>query len=216
MAKRLMDITLAGLGLLLLSPLMAAIALAIKLEDGGPAFYCGERVGQGGSHFRMLKFRSMVEEADRTGGPLVAEDDPRVTGIGRLLRKSKLDELPQLINVLLGEMSVVGPRPEVPELVQLYSPEELAILAVRPGITDWASLYYHDEAAALARHGAEPDQAYQTVVRPSKVRLQLLYADERSFRTDCQILGLTLLRVLGWERLPGRVREVAEQPVSDR
>ena len=142
--KRLFDICLSAVMLVLLSPLLAVLAFLVKREDGGPIFYRGKRVGKGGKEFAMLKFRSMVVNADKIGGPSTSGDDPRLTKIGKFLRKYKLDELPQLFNVLKGDMSFVGPRPEVKHYTDMFSEEEKAILSVRPGITDWASIWNSD------------------------------------------------------------------------
>jgi lipopolysaccharide/colanic/teichoic acid biosynthesis glycosyltransferase len=195
MIKRATDIIFSVIGLLVISPLFLAIALRIWLEDGRPIFYRGERVGRFGKRFKILKFRTMVLNADRTGGPSTADDDPRITRCGRLLRKYKLDEFPQLINVLRGEMSVVGPRPEVPFYVNLFSDEEKAILSVRPGITDWASLWNSDEGAVLAG-SADPEQAYMERIRPEKIRLQLAYVRNQSFLVDLGIIAQTALAIL--------------------
>jgi lipopolysaccharide/colanic/teichoic acid biosynthesis glycosyltransferase len=154
-------------------------------------FYRGERVGLNGKLFRILKFRTMVVDADKIGGSSTPGDDPRITRIGRTLRKYKLDELPQLFNVLSGKMSLVGPRPEVQRFTDLFTPEERAILTVRPGITDWASLWNADEGSLLA--GAEdPDRVYLELIRPTKIRLQLEYARNHSLFTDLKIILLTL------------------------
>jgi lipopolysaccharide/colanic/teichoic acid biosynthesis glycosyltransferase len=204
--KRLFDIAVAAIGLLVLSPLLLAIAVLIKLGDTGPICYRGLRIGLRGLPFRILKFRTMVVDADRIGGPSTADDDVRVTEIGRFLRKHKLDELPQLINVVLGQMSLVGPRPEVPEYVALFTEEEKAILSVRPGITDWASIWNPDEGALLAG-AADPERAYLDRIRPEKIRLQLKYAREHSFWVDLKILFLTLKTLLSGRRsraLPNR------------
>ncbi len=195
MIKRATDIIFSLIGLLAISPLFLAIALRIWLEDGRPIIYRGERVGRFGKRFRILKFRTMVPNAEKTGGPSTADDDPRITRCGRLLRKYKLDEFPQLINVLRGEMSVVGPRPEVPFYVSLFSDEEKSILSVRPGITDWASLWNSDEGAVLAG-SADPEQAYMERIRPEKIRLQLAYVRNRSFLVDLGIIAQTVLTVL--------------------
>jgi lipopolysaccharide/colanic/teichoic acid biosynthesis glycosyltransferase len=195
MIKRTTDIIFSIIGLLVISPLFLAIALRIWLEDGRPIFYRGERVGRFGQRFKILKFRTMVPNAEKTGGPSTADDDPRITRCGRLLRKYKLDEFPQLINVLRGEMSVVGPRPEVPFYVNLFSDEEKAILSVRPGITDWASLWNSDEGAVLAG-SADPEQAYMERIRPEKIRLQLAYVRNQSFLVDFGIIAQTVLAVL--------------------
>ena len=192
--KRLFDIAASGLGLLALGPVLILLAILIKLEDGGPVFYRGERVGRHGRGFRIFKFRTMVVHADRIGGPSASDSDPRITRIGRTLRRYKLDELPQLINVLKGEMSLVGPRPEVRHYTDQFTEEEQAILSVRPGITDWASIWNADEGALLA--GAEdPEHVYATRIRPTKLRLQLKYVREQSFFTDLKIIFLTALAV---------------------
>jgi len=177
-----------------LSPMMAVVALIIK-KDGGPVFYRGERTGLRGATFRIYKFRTMVVDAEKLGGASTAGDDARITPVGRFLRKYKLDELPQLINVLKGEMSIVGPRPEVKRYTDMFSEEERAILTVRPGITDWASIWNADEGAVLA--GAEdPEKAYLELIRPTKLKLQLKYVRERSFWVDLKIIFLTLLAVI--------------------
>jgi lipopolysaccharide/colanic/teichoic acid biosynthesis glycosyltransferase len=189
--KRIFDLIASGAGMILISPFLLAISVLIKMEDGGPVFYRGVRVGFGGKFFRIFKFRTMVFNADRMGGSSTADDDPRINRIGRKLRKHKLDELPQLINVFLGDMSLVGPRPEVPHYVNMYTGEEKAILTVRPGITDWASLWNPDEGAILAG-SPDPEKTYMEKIRPEKIRLQLKYVRERSFWADIQIIFLTL------------------------
>jgi lipopolysaccharide/colanic/teichoic acid biosynthesis glycosyltransferase len=193
--KRIFDLIASGAGMILISPFLLAISVLIKMEDGGPVFYRGVRVGFGGKFFRILKFRTMVLNADRMGGSSTADDDPRINRIGRKLRKHKLDELPQLINVFLGDMSLVGPRPEVPHYVNMYTGEEKAILTVRPGITDWASLWNPDEGAILAG-SPDPEKTYMEKIRPEKIRLQLKYVRERSFWTDIQIVFLTLKTII--------------------
>ncbi len=183
---------------MLLSPLLGWIAWRIHREDGGPVFYRGERVGKDAALFRIFKFRTMVVNADKIGGPSTPDDDPRITRIGRRLRKYKLDELPQLLNVLLGEMSLVGPRPEVKRYTDMFTPEERTILTVRPGITDWASIWNPDEGSVLAG-AVDPEAAYLELIRPTKVRLQLRYVKEQSFFTDLRILWKTLM-VLGYPK----------------
>jgi len=200
LSKRLFDVVFSFVGLAVLSPLILLVAVLIKLDSPGPVFYRGVRVGRGGEPFRMFKFRTMVVNADKIGGPSTADDDPRITRVGRFLRKLKLDEVPQLINVLKGDMSLVGPRPEVQHYVDMFTEEERAILSVRPGITDWASLWNSDEGAILA--GAEdPEQAYMELIRPTKLRLQLKYVRERSFGVDLRILMKTLGAVVLRRRL---------------
>ena len=196
--KRCFDFLLALLGLMLMWPALLAFGLFIKAEDHGSVFYRGPRVGLGGRPFRILKFRTMRPDAERSGVTSTANDDPRVTRIGSVLRRYKLDELPQLWNVLCGEMSLVGPRPEVQRFVDLYTEEEKAILTVRPGLTDWASLWNIDEGAIL-EGSADPDQAYCELIRPKKLQLQLAYVRQAGFWTDlgilCQTMGAVLFRV---------------------
>jgi len=193
--KRIFDIVMAATGLAMLSPLLLWITWRIKKEDHGPVFYRGERVGFQGRVFHILKFRTMVLDAEKLGGSSTSDDDPRITKIGKTLRKYKLDELPQLFNVLTGEMSLVGPRPEIKRYTDLYTEEQKAIFTVRPGITDWASLWNSDEGAVLA--GTEdPDKAFEELIQPTKLKLQLKYVHERSFWVDLKIIVLTLLAVV--------------------
>jgi len=193
--KRLFDILASALGLLMLSPLFILIAMGIKFDSPGPVFYRGERVGLRGRRFRIFKFRTMVRNAEKLGGTTTGENDPRVTRMGRFLRGRKLDELPQLLNVLIGDMSLVGPRPEVPEYADRYTGEEKLILSVRPGITDWSSLRFIDLQAHVGSD--DPDAAFREKVLPEKNRLRLEYVRDRSFWTDMKILWLTLMRVVG-------------------
>ena len=196
MLKRTFDLILSLCALALLGPLLLLIAGLIKLHDGGPVLYRGVRVGRGGVPFRICKFRTMVANADRLGGPSTPDDDPRITRPGRWLRRSKLDELPQLLNVVSGKMSFVGPRPEVAQEVALYSEEERALLSVRPGITDWASIRFRDEGAIL-RGAADSHENYRRVIRPEKMRLALQYVRTASLATDVRILFATLRAVVG-------------------
>jgi len=192
--KRLFDIVFSLSGLTVLSPFILFLAILIKEEDGGSVFYRGVRVGRHGKPFRIYKFRTMVVDAENQGASSTSDDDPRITRIGKWLRKYKLDELPQLINVLVGDMSLVGPRPEVKKFTDLFSEEEKAILTVRPGITDLASLWNPDEGALL-KGSLDPDRDYLEKIRPEKVRLQLKYVTERSFWIDLKIIFQTLLEV---------------------
>lgn len=196
--KRTFDLLCAALGLIVFSPMLALLAALVKTEDGCSVFYRGVRVGLGGRPFRILKFRTMRPDAERLGGSSTANDDPRVTRIGAVLRRYKLDELPQLWNVLCGEMSLVGPRPEVQRFVDLYTEEERAILTVRPGLTDWASLWNIDEGAVL-EGSADPDRTYCELIRPRKLRLQLAYVRRAGFWTDlgilCETVGAVLFRL---------------------
>lgn len=193
--KRLFDVFAAGAGLVVLSPLLLWIAWKIKREDKGPVFFRGLRTGLHAVPFRIFKFRTMVPDADRIGPASTAVEDPRITRIGAKLRRHKLDELPQLLNVLKGEMSIVGPRPEVQQFTDMYTEEEKQLLTVRPGITDWASIWNCDEAAVLAGR-TDPDQAYLELIRPTKIRLQLKYVGEASFFTDMKIVFLTFLALV--------------------
>ena len=195
MNKRFFDIAAATLGLVFLSPFLLWIAWLIRREDGGPLFYRGVRVGLYGKPFRIFKFRTMVVDAETLGASSTSDDDLRITWIGKFLRKYKLDELPQLINVLIGNMSIVGPRPEIWRYTDMYTQEEKAILTVRPGITDWASIWNADEGAALAGM-ADPEKAYEEIIRPTKLKLQLKYVYEQSFLTDLKIILLTLLAII--------------------
>lgn len=185
------DIFFSTVGLVLLGPLLGWIAWRIRGDDGGPVFYRGERVGKDGVPFRIFKFRTMVMNADKIGGPSTPADDPRITRIGRQLRKHKLDELPQLFNVMLGDMSLVGPRPEVKCYTDMFTAEEKAILTVRPGITDWASIWNRDEGSILAG-AADPEAAYLELIRPFKLKLQLKYVREHSLTTDFKIIWETI------------------------
>lgn len=190
--KRLLDFAVSTTALVHLSPLFLLTALWIRLESKGPVFYRGERIGRGGKPFRIFKFRSMVADAERRGGPSTSEGDPRVTRVGRFLRKYKLDELPQLINVIVGDMSLVGPRPEVRRYVEMLTVEERQILNVRPGMTDWASMKFHNEGEIIEASGLDdPEEAYLRLIRPEKLRLQLKYVREQGLKTDLRILAGT-------------------------
>src|SRR5207302_2164073 len=190
--KRLADVVLAAVGLALTSPLAAWAWIRIFRDRDGPVIYRGRRVGLHGREFDMYKFRTMVPDADRIGGASTADDDARLTPTGRLLRKYKLDELPQLLNVLKGEMSLVGPRPQVPSEVASYTDEESELLTVRPGLTDWASIRFHNEGEILRGH-ADPEQAYAELIRPEKMRLALDYVRRAGALDDLRIMIDTLL-----------------------
>jgi lipopolysaccharide/colanic/teichoic acid biosynthesis glycosyltransferase len=199
MAKRVFDLLGAAVALVLLAPLLAAIALWIKLDSPGPVLFRQQRVGRHGRPFAIRKFRTMVADAPRRGPQLTIGDDPRITRAGAFLRRAKLDELPQLIDVLAGHMSLVGPRPEVPSYVAQY-PADLRdkVLAVRPGITDPVSLEFADESELLAR-AADPEREYVEVLLPKKLRAAAAYAEHANLATDLRVIGGTL-RVL-WARL---------------
>ncbi len=189
----------SALGLAVLSPAMLLITALIKLEDAGPVLYRGERVGKNKRPFRMLKFRTMVVNAEKLGASSTSDDDSRITKTGRFLRRYKLDELPQLINVFKGEMSLVGPRPQVKWAVELYSENEKRLLSVRPGITDYASIRFRNEGEIL-KGSTDPDRDYLEKIAPEKIRLGLLYVDSASVVTDMKIILLTLGTLLGLEK----------------
>ena len=193
--KRAFDIAFAAVLLVFLSPLLLAFALAVALTSSGGAFFRQVRVGRGGSEFRLLKFRTMRPGSEAKGQLTIGGRDPRVTAVGYWLRKTKLDELPQLWNVLVGDMSVVGPRPEVPRYVALYTPEQRKVLDVRPGITGMASIDYIDENEILAR-SSDPERTYIEDILPAKLALDLRYVQERSLALDLRILRITVRRVL--------------------
>jgi lipopolysaccharide/colanic/teichoic acid biosynthesis glycosyltransferase len=196
MAKRIFDLVCAAVGLLLLSPPLLLIALVVKLDSPGPVFFRQERVGQGERHFRIHKFRTMRADAASVGLPVTVGDDARITRVGRVLRHYRLDELPQLIDVLRGDMSIVGPRPEVPRYVAHY-PQELKarVLAVRPGMTDPATLAHIDEAALLAA-AANPEREYVDVILPRKLALQADYASRATLLSDVGLLLRTVRMLL--------------------
>jgi len=203
--KRSMDIAASAAGLLVLMPLFVAVAVAIRCDSGGPVFFRQQRVGRGGRPFWLIKFRTMVQDAPKLGGSLTAShEDPRITRVGRFLRKTKIDELPQLINVLRGEMSLVGPRPEVQKYVELFPTEYEHLLTVRPGITDPASLVYRDEAAVLGS-SEDAEKEYVERVLPDKIALSRKYVVSMSPWLDLQLIVQTLLRIA-----------VPESPTSKR
>lgn len=210
MVKRSFDLLVAGLGLLVAAPALLVISAIIKITSPGPICYRGERVGRYGKPFRIFKFRSMVINADQIGGSSTSDHDPRITRIGLFLRKFKLDELPQLFNVLFGQMSLIGPRPEVQQYVDMYTEEEQAILELRPGITDWASVWNSDEGALLA--GAEdPDKAYEQIIRPTKLRLQLEYARTHSLWVDIKIAFCTAYKLINSDYMPQVVEDILQE-----
>jgi lipopolysaccharide/colanic/teichoic acid biosynthesis glycosyltransferase len=196
MAKRLFDLVASGLGLLLLAPMLLAIALAIKLESPGPVFFRQERVGRFGKTFRIHKFRTMVTDAERRGLQITVGADARVTRVGGVLRKYKLDELAQLIDVFVGDMSLVGPRPEVPRYVACYPADVRAIvLSVPPGITDWASIEFKEENAMLGG-AVDAERAYIEEILPIKLGYYVRYVRERSFMMDVRVIFATLAAVV--------------------
>ena len=193
--KRLMDIVVSGCALAVLWPVLLLIAIAIKIDDPGPVFYRQVRVGRGGKTFRIYKFRTMVVDADKKGLAITVGRDNRITHMGAFLRKTKLDELAQLINVFTGEMSFVGPRPEVPKYVDMYTPYQRQVLLVRPGITDYASIAYRNENDLLA--GADdPEKMYIEKIMPDKIELNMKYLREISPLADIRLILSTIVAVI--------------------
>jgi lipopolysaccharide/colanic/teichoic acid biosynthesis glycosyltransferase len=194
MTRRALDVTVAVLGLALLWPVLVVVAIAVAWSSPGPVLHRAQRVGRGGQPFTLFKFRTMVRDAAASGPGVTAGGDARITKVGRVLRRTKLDELPQLVNVLLGDMSLVGPRPEDERYVQLYTPEQRRILDVRPGITSPASITYRDEEAVL--RGAEDLEAAYRELMAEKIRIDLDYLQRRSVRSDLGVLWRTALAVV--------------------
>jgi len=194
--KRLFDIIFSLIVLVILLPIFLLLALAIVIDSPGGPFYKQERIGKGGEPFYLLKFRSMHPFADKRGKLTVGTSDPRITRMGRFIRKYKLDEFPQLINVIKGEMSIVGPRPEVAKYVDLYTNEQRQVLTIRPGLTDYASLKYFDENDLLAK-AEDPEKEYTEVIMPAKLKLNLEYIEKKSLATDLKIIFKTFGRIVG-------------------
>lgn len=195
MLKRTFDVVASGLGLIVLSPLFVVLAIWIKADSRGPVFYRQVRVGRHNRDFRLYKFRSMRPDSDKKGLITVGGHDPRVTRSGYYISKYKLDELPQLINVFLGDMSLVGPRPEVRKYVDMYTPEQMRVLDVRPGITSLASIRYRNENDILAK-ASDPDRAYVTQVMPDKIAIDLEYVPKASLLTDIQLIFMTFKEII--------------------
>jgi lipopolysaccharide/colanic/teichoic acid biosynthesis glycosyltransferase len=207
MGKRLFELLGAAVALLFLAPLMLGVALAIKLDSRGPVLFRQERVGRHGRPFRIHKFRTMEVDAERRGPLVTVGADPRVTRVGAALRRRRLDELPQLIDVLKGDMSLVGPRPEVPRYVATYPPDlRERVLSVRPGITDPASLEFIDEADLLAR-ADDPEREYVEVILPRKLRCSADYAAHATLHTDLVVIGRTLRALVS-----RRLRHARQEP----
>lgn len=195
MLRRAFDLTAASVGLVLLSPLFLVVVAAIRASSPGPVFFRQARVGRGGTPFQMTKFRSMRPDAEKLGGPLTVGADPRITPIGAWLRKTKIDELPQLLDVVRGDMALVGPRPEVPKYVAHYTPEQRRVLEVRPGITDPASIQYRDESEVLAQ-SSDPERTYIEEVMPHKLAINLEYQARRTLASDIGVIFATLARIV--------------------
>lgn len=209
--KRLFDIVFSLVGLIIISPIFILLSLIIVLDSQGGIFFRGVRVGRYGNDFRIFKFRSMVKDAEGKGKWNVGDNDSRITRIGHFLRKSKLDELPQLINVLIGDMSFVGPRPELRYYVDMYTERERRILEMKPGITDWASVTHFKQFVSFTQ-SADPDKEYVEKIRPLKLELQLYYYEHRSFRMDIRIIIFTVSKMIYRNlELPKDIKEVITQ-----
>jgi lipopolysaccharide/colanic/teichoic acid biosynthesis glycosyltransferase len=211
--QRLFDFVCAAAGLAVVSPLLAVIAIAIKLQDGGTVFYSQWRVGRNFKAFRLHKFRSMVPDADRAGGLLTAPEDRRVTPVGRFLRRYKLDELPQLINVAKGDMQLVGARPEVDRYVRMFPDEYAAILRDRPGITDPASVAFRNEEQLFG--AGDVEREYVERILPAKLKLSLNYACRRSIGSDLIVIFDTLFGPTLHRVHVGRSRPARSLPIED-
>lgn len=192
--KRIFDFVCSTLGLILLSPLFFLIAFMIKWTSPESIFFKHDRIGKNFRPFKVIKFRTMVQNSSE-GPPITGANDPRITLLGKILRKWKLDELPQLLNVLKGEMSLVGPRPEVKKYVEMFKKEYEIILQVLPGLTDWSSLVFVNEEQLLA--GPHPEKKYGEIILPQKLKLQIDYVRQHSFWTDLKIIFQTILKVIG-------------------
>ncbi len=206
-SKRLFDILVAGSLLVLLWPMFLAILALIKFGSQGPGLYLGARAGKNNSSFKIMKFRTMVFDAEKLGGYSTACDDPRITPFGKYLRRSKLDELPQLINVLKGDMSLVGPRPQVLYYTDKYVGDEKIILSMRPGITDLASLYFHDMDSTLGN--LHVDEKYEQEIEPIKNKLRIEYIRKASFLLDLRILLETFFTIFGIRNVTGLMKSYA-------
>ena len=208
--KRTVDILVSLLGLILLAPVFIVLSLIIALDSKGGVFFRGERVGLNGKTFRIFKFRSMLPDCEGKGKWNVGDNDSRITRVGHFLRKSKLDELPQLINVLKGDMSLVGPRPELRCYVDMYTEREMPILDNRPGITDWASITNFEQFKGFT-DAADPDEYYLKVLRPLKLTLQLYYRENMSLKTDLRCLFWTAFKVVTRsKKLPGDIQAIVD------
>lgn len=195
MIKRLFDIFCSSIGLIILSPILLLLALLIKLESKGPVFFLQTRVGLNNTDFKLFKFRSMFMDAEKRGQLTVGMRDPRITRMGYYLRRFKLDELPQLLNVIKGDMSLVGPRPEVRKYVNLYNTKQMQVLTVRPGITDYASIKFINENELLAQAN-DPEAFYISDIMPQKLELNISYIEQKDFFKDISLILKTFLKII--------------------
>jgi len=195
MAKKILDLTISMIGIIMLSPIFILLAFWIKIDARGSVFYKQMRVGKNNYDFLLYKFRSMKTGSDKKGLITIGDNDARITKPGYFIRKYKLDELPQLFNVVKGDMSLVGPRPEVRKYVNLYNADQLRVLSVKPGITDLASIKYRNESALLAQ-SANPNETYVSEILPEKLRLNLKYINKQSFLSDIRLILLTIKTII--------------------
>lgn len=209
--KRLFDIVASGIGLILLSPIFLILSIMIVIDSPGGVFFRGPRVGKNGKTFRIFKFRSMVKDCEGKGKWNVGDNDDRITRTGHFLRKTKLDEIPQLINVFIGDMSFVGPRPELQVYVDMYTEEEKKILDLKPGITDYASMVNIAQFETFTK-AIDPDVAYLKYIRPLKLKLQLFYREHHSFWGDIRLIFWTIYKVLTHsDKLPKEILSIVEE-----
>ncbi|MGN0490943.1 sugar transferase [Ruminococcus sp.] len=209
--KRLFDIVASGIGLILLSPIFLILSVMIVIDSPGGVFFRGPRVGKNGKTFRIFKFRSMVKDCEGKGKWNVGDNDDRITRTGHFLRKTKLDEIPQLINVFIGDMSFVGPRPELQVYVDMYTEEEKKILDLKPGITDYASMVNIAQFETFTK-AIDPDVAYLKYIRPLKLKLQLFYREHHSFWGDIRLIFWTIYKVLTHsDKLPKEILPIVEE-----
>ena len=209
MTKRLLDLIFSLFGLLLLGPFLIFFIFLVWLEDQANPFYFAVRVGKNNKPFKMIKIRSMVVDADKKGAETIGLNDKRITKVGKKIRKYKIDELSQLLNVILGDMSLVGPRPNTPKEVEKYSEKEKRLLNVKPGITDFSSIVFSNEADVVGHH-YDPDYAYDTLIRPLKSRLGLIYIENQSIKLDLKLLFFTLATLMNRKLGLGLVRDNLE------
>lgn len=213
--KRLFDVVVSGIGIIVLIPIYLIIAILIVIDSSGGIFFRGVRVGKNGKQFRIFKFRSMLPDCEGKGKWNVGADDDRITKVGKILRKTKLDELPQLFNVFIGNMSFVGPRPELQHYVDMYQGEEVDILSEKPGITDWASLANFDQFIGFT-NAEDPDEYYLKYVRPLKLKLQLYYHKNHNVFSDIQCILWTVFKVLlRFRRLPKNIQLIVDDYFVD-
>ena len=212
--KRLFDIFASFFGLLLLSPVIVPVCFLVWIQDWHSPFYVANRVGKNEKLFKMVKLRSMIVNADKSGVDSTGNNDNRITAVGRFIRKCKLDEISQLWNVLLGDMSLVGPRPNVKRETDLYSSEEKKLLTVKPGITDFSSIVFSDEGDILEGKD-DPDLAYNQLIRPWKSRLGLFYIKNHSFMLDIQLIFITIIAILSREKALSRLNKILIKQDAD-